>query len=87
MNEKLTNEQIERMARAYCRHLGIDPDGLMGHGYADALTDGELATDPIIAHGGTMPLVAIYSPRWMLRRRDVVRAWAMRLALNEEEGK
>jgi hypothetical protein len=58
----MTDEQVERVAREWCRLAGVDPDTLVGHG-ADA--DAR----------GFVPDVWMHSPRWTrvasaVRERD-----------------
>jgi len=30
--DRITDEQVEAVARAFCKRMGLDPDGITGHG-------------------------------------------------------
>lgn len=49
----LTDDQLEKAARAYCASAGLDPDEKVGHG-APPSSD------------GWAPAVLMYSPRWRI---------------------
>lgn len=60
---------VERVAREYCRLIGVDPDTMIGHG---AEPDAN----------GFVPAVMCYSPRWQLIARRVEDEAAMRKAFD-----
>jgi hypothetical protein len=72
MPKPITDQEIEQLARAYCRQLGEDPDG------ASVLVKVER-----FAEGGSPEMVRMGAPNWethKARARDVI---AMQRALAE----
>ena len=76
----MSDEEIESVARNLCKSLGLDPDKRALHGYGDTMTPAEYDREV----GDAVPMIALYSPRWMIFRGDAARALAARAALNRE---
>ena len=77
----MSDEEIESVARNFCEALGLDPDKRVLHGYGDTMTPSEYEREV----GEVVPMVALYSPRWMIFRGDAARALAARAALKETD--
>jgi hypothetical protein len=54
----MTDEQVEQVAREWCRLAGVDPDAMVGHG-----------ADP--DSSGYVCAVWLHSPRWTRVAREV----------------
>jgi hypothetical protein len=66
----MTEDQIERAARALCRMRGLDPDGIVGH-------------DAPVGPSGYQPGVMLCSPRWQLVAREIRTALQIQQAIQE----
>lgn len=64
----LTDAQFEIAARHYCELMGEDAEQLIAH-------------SPPLNPNGTVNLVAIHSPRWMLVAESLRTQWAANEAL------
>ena len=73
--------EIERVARRICENLGLDPDTRVQHAYGDTMTPAEYEREV----GGSIPMIALYSQRWMLYRGSAAHAIATQSALLSEE--
>lgn len=60
----MTDQQLEKAAREYCRLTGENPDEQVGHG-ADA------------NEYGVVPAVMLYSPRWTRVARHIKAHWLL----------
>lgn len=76
----MTDEKIERVARAICANLGLDPEEIVRHGYGEPMTPAEFRKEA----GNTIPMVALHSPRWCIYRALAAEAMAVQKALQEE---
>ena len=66
-SKTITDEEVEQVAREYCRLRGDDPDALVPHG-AD------------VSFGGMVPAVLYHSPLWTRVAIEVRAAVRMRQA-------
>lgn len=64
-HKTITDEEVEQVAREYCRLRGDDPDALVPHG-AD------------VSFGGMVPAVLYHSPLWTRVAIEVRAAARMR---------
>lgn len=75
------DHEIERVARGICHHLGLDPEEPVSHAYGETMTPAEYEREV----GGSIPMIALYSQRWMLYRRSAAHALAIQAALDDPE--
>ena len=74
----MTNEEIEKVARAICVELGIDPEEQVGHGFGANFTPADWAEHK----SDTIPAIALYSPQWALYRGQAALAIASAKAVS-----
>ena len=65
----MTEEQLERAARALCEMRGINPDERVPHG-------------PPPGPGGMVTANLIFSPAWRLAAGEVLQFWNMAKAID-----
>jgi hypothetical protein len=66
---KVTNKQIELVARRLCVEQGIDPDDQEGCGILDAMTNPE--KDKYLKDNNDFVFdVMVFQPKWRLKRSD-----------------
>ena len=73
----MTEEEIERVARAMCAALGIDPDATVNTGYHDCMTPREEIEAGPVSFGALWQ-----EPRWRTYRHDAAMAIAAKSALS-----
>lgn len=66
----MTEDQIERAARALCRMRGLDPDEMVGH-------------DAPVGPGWYQPAVMLSSPRWEFFAHEIRAALQIQQAIKE----
>ena len=67
---RLTEQQLERAARALCKERGVDPDGMTGH-------------SPPPDSRGIVAAVLLHSPTWKFAAREIENFLAVARSIDE----